>query len=363
LINNILDFSKLENNRIELEVIPFSVEQVILETVETCQIKAKEKGITLDYELGEGIPHEVLGDPHRFKHILLNLVNNAVKFTERGGVHIEVKAKHMSDSARILLHCAVKDTGIGIAPENATKLFRAFSQADSSTTRRYGGTGLGLAIAKRLTERMGGKIWVESAVNKGSVFNFTIQLDEGTVAAEKTRETIIETSEKQAEKAVSDAEQPQTHYIEPKRDDDLDETLDPSFAERFPMKILLVEDDPMNQKLAAKILNKLGYVDLISAYDGLEAIQKLRENTITVILADLQMPRLDGIGMTRRIRGGECGAVAKSLPIVAVTAYAMSEDRDRCMEAGMDDFIRKPIQLVELKKALIRAYHQQLRTV
>jgi|GEM_PF-2308846 signal transduction histidine kinase/CheY-like chemotaxis protein len=334
LINNILDFSKIESKEIELEVISFSLEQVIIETLETCSIKAKEKGVALDYSISKGLPHQLLGDPHRIKQILLNLVNNAVKFTPQGSVRVEVT--HTRDDNRVFLRFGVRDTGIGIEPDKVSRLFKAFSQADSSTTRQYGGTGLGLAIAKRLVENMGGKIWVESAVGKGTVFLFTLQV---LCPAE-----------------ISATPHAQNRATTPPI---ITGDFDATFGQRFPMRILLAEDDPMNQKLAMKLLDKLGYSSVTVAFDGLEALKRINEGQYDLVLADLQMPRLDGIAMTQRLRMGECGEAKSKIPVVAVTAYAMNEDRDRCMAAGMNSFVRKPIQVAELKEALIMAYHQR----
>lgn len=345
LINNILDFSKIESRGVELEVITFDIEQVVMETLETCTIKAREKGITLDYKLDGKIPKQLLGDPFRVKQILLNLVNNAVKFTPHGGVHVEVSHKMMEE--KVVIHCAVKDSGVGISPEASSKLFKAFSQADSSTTRQFGGTGLGLAIAKRLVERMGGKIWVESAVGEGSIFHFTVQL--GMVPDVVMREKAPTETKPTADNGQVDIKQ----FI----NGDLDST----FALRFPLRILLVEDDPMNQKLATKILDRLGYDKVEMAFDGVEGLKRINETDYDIVLTDLQMPRLDGITLTRRLRMGECGIRKKKLPVVGISAYAMSEDRQRCLEAGMTEFIRKPIQVAELKEALITAYHQKLR--
>lgn len=342
LINNILDFSKMESKGVELEVIPFSIEQVVMEAIETCTIKAREKGIALDYKMDEKIPPQLLGDPFRIKQVLLNLINNAVKFTPQGSVQVDVTHKLIDE--KVVLHCSVKDSGVGISPEASSRLFKAFSQADSSTTRQFGGTGLGLAIAKRLVERMGGKIWVESAVGEGSTFHFTLQ-----VAKVATVSTPSAPSAKKEPGVVGD--------LQGLINGDLDNT----FGIRFPLRILLVEDDPMNQKLAMKLLDKLGYSKVELAFDGVEGLKRINESDYEVVLTDLQMPRLDGISLVQRLRMGECGARKKKLPVIGISAYAMSEDREKCIEAGMTDFIRKPIQVADLKEALITAYHQKLR--
>ena len=348
LINNILDFSKMESHGVDLEVIPFGLEQVIVETLETCTIKAREKGIALNYRLPKDIPPQLLGDPFRIKQILLNLVNNAVKFTPQGSVEVDTSYQIVDN--RVVLHCAVKDSGVGISAEATSRLFKAFSQADSSTTRQYGGTGLGLAIAKRLVERMGGKIWVESTVGEGSTFHFTLQVALAPmVNSNGSSTTLTPIKPTKSYETPADAKE----FINGE--------LDATFGLRFPLRILLVEDDPMNQKLATKLLDRMGYQHVELAFDGVEGLKRINESDYEVILTDLQMPRLDGIGLTRRLRMGECGVKKKKLPIVGISAYAMNEDRERCMEAGMTSFIRKPIQIAELKEALITAYHQKLR--
>ncbi len=352
LINNILDFSKIESQGVELENIPFNPEQVVIETVETCRIKAKEKGILLEYKMDGTTPKLLFGDPHRLKQILLNLVNNAVKFTSEGGVEVALGCKEFAE--KVVLHGSVRDSGIGIAPEKASRLFRSFSQADSSTTRQYGGTGLGLAIAKRLVERMGGKIWLESAVGEGSTFHFTLQL--ARVAEVSTHPLSQATLRSATELPASEQTLKRALSV-----DAADGILDASFGLRFPMKILLVEDDPMNQRLELKLIDKLGFAKVEVAFDGIEGLKRISEGDYDAVLCDLQMPRLDGIGMTRRIRAGECSEKKRKLPVIGVTAYASSEDREKCLDAGMNEFIRKPIQVQELKEALILAYHQKVK--
>jgi len=360
LINNILDFSKIESKGVELEIIAFSVEQVLLEAIEVCQIKARDKGITLEYKMQDDLPAQMLGDPYRIKQVLLNLISNAVKFTAKGGVKVYLGFKEIEENGKILLHCAVQDSGIGISPEKASRLFRPFSQADGSTTRQYGGTGLGLVIAKRLVERMHGRIWVESAIDKGSTFNFTVQLDRCAQVVETSPKPKLP-QEDIADLSQSTENEDKIPLTIQKKKTDKDSSLDPEFAQRFPLRILMVEDDPMNQKLATKILSRLGYHNVDVAPDGLSGLSRLKDNAYNLVLTDLQMPRLDGIGMARRIRMGECGATKKHLPIIAVTAYAMNEDRERCLDAGMNGFIRKPIQIDELKETLIMGYHQSLK--
>jgi signal transduction histidine kinase/ActR/RegA family two-component response regulator len=355
LINNILDFSKIESNAVELEAIPFVLEQTVYEAIETCQIKAREKGLVMDAKLAEGLPERVVGDPHRLKQILVNLLNNAVKFTSQGGVYLELGHKTVDE--RFVLHGAVRDTGIGISADKASRLFRPFSQADSSTTRQYGGTGLGLAIAKRLVERMGGKIWVESQEGQGSVFHFTLQL------LPEAKVVIPSAPKVPLAQGAPSSPAPRQVAEEPALIDtaSADGQLDAAFAQRFPLRLLVVEDDPLNQRLLVKILERLGYRNIDLAADGQEGLQKINQVEYQAVITDLQMPRMDGIAMTTRLRQGECGPSRKRLPVIALTAYALEEQKERCVRAGVDTFLQKPIQIAELKESLITAYHQVLK--
>lgn len=323
LINNILDYSKIESRGVDIQVMPFNLENTVIEALELVLVKAREKEIGLDFNIDDNSGGEFLGDSYRIRQIIINLVNNAVKFTERGKVGVTIKTKQLG-SDKWGIHFAIQDTGIGISPEKAALLFKPFSQVDSTTTRKYGGTGLGLVICQRLTEKMGGKIWMESEPGQGSTFHFTIKVR----APGKASLSVAGT---------------------------MDEQLEESFAKEHPLEVLVAEDDAVNRHLIEEMLGKLGYNPLL-ADDGRIAIQMLEEKAFDVVLLDLQMPEVDGLEITRRIRQGECGERNKGLHIIAMTAFAMTEDRDRCLDAGMNDFISKPIRIPQVKTSLANAY-------
>lgn len=259
----------------------------------------------------------ILGDPTRLHQILVNLLSNAVKFTEKGEVTISVFSRKLEGDA-YEIHFAVKDTGIGIPDDKLGRLFQSFSQVDASTTRRYGGTGLGLVISKKLVEMMGGKIWIESEVGKGSTFHFTIQ-------AESTRKEPIDTF-----KPVSLSEA------------DIQENLDRG------LDILLAEDNKVNQMVTERMLNKLGYrTDVVA--NGIEVLQALERHTYDVILMDVLMPEMDGLEATKAIRR----RWPDGPKIIAMTASALEGDREKCMRAGMDCYLSKPARIEDLKSALV----------
>ncbi len=326
LINNILDYSKIESRKIELEEAPFSLEQIICEVIEMVLVRAQEKGVQVDFEIIGHMPEMFSGDPHRMRQIFLNLVNNAVKFTKEGSVWIKAEAIPTGKPNEFQLHNRVIDTGIGISPSKIQKLFRPFTQVDSSTTRQFGGTGLGLVISKRLAERMGGKMWVESEKGKGSTFHFTAILE------------ILEQEEIEETNSLTTGT-----------------SLDPEFAQHYPMNILLAEDEPVNQMIAEEILRQLGYKATIVG-DGLKALGEVETGRYDVVLMDIHMPGIDGWEVTRRVRNGSAGEGLETQYIVALTAFALEEDKKKCLDAGMNDYLSKPIQIEYLKLALERAY-------
>ena len=320
LINNILDFSKLENNSIRLERTRFSLETAIMEVMDMVLFRAKEKGIELTFRGSEEIKSTYWGDPLRLRQILLNLLTNAVKFTNEGWVRLEVEVLDR-DEAWHTLEFRIIDTGIGIPEENRADLFKAFRQMDSSTTREYGGTGLGLTIVQRLVDRMGGRVSLESEVGKGSTFSVVLRFEQ---------ESAEETAPDDAREA---------------------DALHRSFAAENPLNILVVEDDPMNTRLICEILERLGYaVDTVP--DGFKALALLTEGRHNVVLMDMQMARLDGLEATRRLRSGECGEAARGITIIALTALALNDERERILQSGVDYYISKPLQLAELKHVL-----------
>ena len=325
LINNILDYSKIESRRIELEQSPFNLEQVICEVLEMVMVKARDKSISLDYLVSGDLPEVLLGDAHRIRQIFLNLVNNAVKFTREGEVWVKVEATPLPEGGKVRLHCRVMDSGIGIPPSKLQKLFQPFTQVDSSTTRKFGGTGLGLVISKRLSERMNGKMWVESEVNKGSTFHFTMDLPYGD-----------------GEPATQEAT-------------DGGQDMSPDFSQRNPLSLLLAEDEPVNQMLAQEVFRQLGY-DISLAKDGQEALEAIRNGTYDAVYMDIHMPEMDGLEVTRKVREGEAGAEKREQYIIALTAFALEEDKKRCLDSGMNDYLSKPIQIQQIKRSLERAY-------
>ncbi|HEX2056431.1 MAG TPA: PAS domain-containing protein [Nitrospiraceae bacterium] len=339
LINDILDFSKIEAGKLSFEYIDFHLRSIVEDSLELLADQAHGKGLKLAGLVDLTVPAIVHGDPGRLRQILVNLVANAVKFTEAGEVCVHVTQAMEED--RDLIRFSVRDTGIGIAAESQNKLFQAFSQADSSTTRRYGGTGLGLAICKRLVEQMHGRIGVESRAGQGSTFWFTARLPHGIGPA------------------VTQAEQPTLVGTQTSR------------QQATSLRLLLVEDNTVNQRVAVKILEKLGYrVDVAS--NGQEAVAAHERAPYHLIFMDCQMPEMDGYEATRVIRQQEASSFAMQMasagsrptqsrqrvPIVAMTANAMRGDREACLDAGMDDYIAKPIRAKDLEAALERWLHR-----
>ena len=319
IINNILNLSKIEGGMMELEHQPFALQNAIVEALHLIRPIASEKSLCTAYDIDKNTPEVILGDPTRFHQILVNLLSNAVKFTEKGGVTISVFSRKL-EGDDYEIHFAVKDTGIGIPDDKLGCLFQSFSQVDASTTRRYGGTGLGLVISKKLVEMMGGKIWIESEVGKGSTFHFTIQ-------AESTHKEPIDIF-----KHVSHSEA------------DIQENLDHG------LDILLAEDNRVNQMVTERMLNKLGYrIDVVA--NGIEVLQALERHAYDVILMDVLMPEMDGLEATKAIRR----RWPDGPKIIAMTASALEGDREECMRAGMDSYLSKPARIEDLKSALVFA--------
>ena len=315
IINEILDFSKIESGKIEIEKTIFSLKDAIDETVLLIKPNADSKGVKVNVLPNESIPKFVKGDVTRIRQVLINLLNNAVKFTEIGEITIQLKLISVTnDQSKI--EFIVSDTGIGIKEEKLSDLFQPFKQLDSSTTRKYGGTGLGLVICKRFIEMMGGEIWVDSTYGEGTTFHFTIDFD-----------TIDEN----------------TAIIEQKVNVQPTKSIDKLTS------VLVAEDNLINQKLITMILSKIGITPDIAS-NGLEAIQMLKHRNYDLIFMDIQMPELDGIETTKIIRN----EFDKDLQpiIVAMTANALEGDRERCLEAGMDDYITKPITLQIVKDCI-----------
>jgi signal transduction histidine kinase/ligand-binding sensor domain-containing protein len=318
ILNDVLDFSKIEAGRMDLNPIDFPLRKCIAETFKMLAVGAMDKGLVLEWHAADNVPEDVVGDPDRLRQVLFNLIGNAIKFTAKGGVYLNVEGEGSTKDAATL-RFAVRDTGIGIPREKQQLIFEAFRQADGSTTRKYGGTGLGLAICSRLVEMMGGAIQVESEVGIGSTFSFNVRYGIAALAA---------------------GAKP-THSVS------LKNMLEASLCDGPPigLRILLAEDNPVNQRLAMRLLERRGHhVDVASS--GREAIGWLERERFDLILMDLQMPDMDGMEATAMIREREKKHGGRT-PIVALTAYTMKGDRERCLEAGMDNYINKPIDAVK----------------
>lgn len=323
IINDILDFSKLEAGRMEFESIPFDLESVVSSAIELLRVKAAGKGLSLRYEIATETPRHVIGDPGRLRQVLLNLIDNGVKFTSNGGVSVTIQPR-MAPSGKARIAFAVRDTGIGIPPDVQTLLFQHFVQGDSSISRQFGGTGLGLAICRRLIESMHGTIGVESEPGDGATFHFDVLLD-------------ID-----ADPAVIQTREPETELTASRR-----------------LRILLVEDNPTNRLVAVTRLELMGQrVDAVAS--GQEAIDAVRAIPYDLVLMDIMMPEMDGLTATRAIRA--LPPPAGTIPIVAMTANVFIEHERECFEAGMDGFLAKPVTPERLKSIIDRAVAGALRT-
>jgi CheY-like chemotaxis protein len=452
VINDILDFSKIEAGRLELEATALDLRGCIESALELVAPAAAHKGIDLAYDLEPGVPTGVVGDLTRLRQILINLLNNAVKFTERGEVVVTTTAERVGAGDRHRLTFAVRDTGIGIAEDRRDHLFESFRQVDPSTTRRYGGTGLGLAISNRLVELMGGTMSVESSPGEGSIFRFTIEAEaaplpsrafEREVASLRGKRVLIVDDNatnrdiltrhatvwgmdarqtgspvealgwirggERFDVVILDQQMPEMdgltlaeevgsvrvdlplvmltsidsidassaaalagYLTKPVRPSQLFDALmalfgvgfaesaeraavvaepDEHLAERFPLRILVVEDNAVNQQLALLLLQKVGYRADVAA-NGVEALDALERQPYDVVLMDVEMPEMDGLEATRQIR--RMAPVEPRPRIIAVTAKALQGERERCLRAGMDDYLTKPIRLHELIEALRR---------
>jgi len=454
VINDILDFSKIEAGRIELEQRPFDLHQCVEDAVKLFLEMSLEKGLEIVYMIDPQVPRAIISDENRLRQILLNLLSNALKFTETGGVILTVTSEPTADASVYKLHFSVRDTGLGISPEGVQKLFHSFTQLDSSTTRKYGGTGLGLAISQRLAKLMGGTMWVESdgIEGRGSTFHFTIQttitekplrLTQPAQVDIRDRRVLIVDDNDANLRALSlqthawgmnqqstsnptealewirlgnaydialiDRQMPEmdgillageirklrdenelpliligsierdipepglfsAQLLKPVRPSQLYDTLtsilsgrafphedtvevpksifDPGMGKRLPLRILLAEDHITNQKLALYTLEKLGYRADVAG-NGLEVLSALDRQAYDVILMDMQMPEMDGLEATRLIR--ERSDRIHQPRIIAMTANVTKDDRQACLDAGMDDYLAKPIRIEELIAAL-----------
>jgi two-component system, sensor histidine kinase len=331
ILNDILDFSKVEQGKLEIEAQPFALRKTVEDVRKLLTPRAAEKGVDLLVRVEDGgrdLPDIVIGDVTRVRQVLINLVGNAIKFTRHGSVTVSIGAGLAEARDRLRVRIAVADTGIGIPADKLHRLFEAFSQVDASTTREFGGTGLGLAISKRLVEAMGGRLWVESEAGRGSTFHCEIVVG-APADAVRTPSAIRPAA------AVA-----------------------PSTPERAPLRVLLADDNAINRKVGVALLGTLGCtVDVVN--DGAEAVAQIGARAYDLVFLDVQMPVMDGYEAARRIRTAWAGRDAARPRLIAMTANARQVDRDRCLEAGMDDFLGKPLQLDTLQ-ALVQRCARQL---
>ncbi len=322
VINDILDFSKIEAGKLELEEIDFNVRETLGDLVKPLAFRAEAKGIKLVSRVAPEVPERLLGDPVRWRQIITNLIGNSIKFTQEGEITVSVRVAAQA-KASLRLGCAVRDTGIGIPAPRLGKIFEAFEQADGSTTRKYGGTGLGLSISQRLVEMMGGKIWAESEPGLGSTFKFEIELRPAAVLPPQIGSRALSTASGAPKRVRS-------------------------------LRVLLAEDNVVNQRLAVILLEKNGHrVTVVD--DGEKAVNAFQAGPCDLILMDVQMPVMDGFAAVAEIRCLEKMSDTH-VPIVAMTAHAMKGDRERCLDAGMDGYVSKPIHPNELFDEIDRCY-------
>jgi signal transduction histidine kinase/CheY-like chemotaxis protein/HPt (histidine-containing phosphotransfer) domain-containing protein len=334
ILNDILDVSKIEAGKLDIEVAPFLLGDCLDEAMGFLSRKAAGQGLTFHRRVGTAVPAAIESDAARLRQILVNLLDNAIKFSPQGEVRLEVEispAKLERDDLVELLF-VVRDTGIGIPADRLDRLFKSFSQADSSMARLYGGTGLGLVISRRLAERLGGRIWVESELGRGSAFFFTIRCRPAPpprLSGEVSLAGLAEAAALEPDSRENSAR----------------------LADSLPLHILLVEDNSVNQRVGVLMLERLGYVADVAG-NGIEALEAVRRQPYDLILMDIQMPGMDGLEATRRIRA-ELPA-ARQPRIVAVTANVLREQRQACLAAGMDDLLQKPVVFADLRAALSR---------
>ena len=353
LINELLDFAKVEAGKITLDRVDFNLSDWLRDSLKPLMFRSRQKGLDFRCLIDANIPKDLIGDPEWLRHILVNLVSNAVKFTDKGFVRCSVKLQSINtvelpiwevDSVagspvtassprttvqRATLHFAVQDTGIGVPVDKHQAIFIPFEQADKSITRRYGGTGLGLAIARQLTELMQGNIWIESVIGEGSTFHFTVQL--GIADPTVKRVAPVEAEKTQAQQS------PPSTPVTPTRS----------------LRVLIAEDNPVNQQLIVKFLKKQGHETAVAG-DGNEAVEALdKDPSFDVILMDMQMPHMSGLEATAIIRQQEVTS-GRHIPIIALTASVLKGDRERCLASGMDDYLTKPVNRNELFAALAR---------
>ena len=367
IVNDILDFSKIEAGKLEMESVDFDLKQLIDELVGLVNLRAREKKLALHRYVNADVPTMLHGAHQRLRQVLLNLVTNAVKFTHRGSVTLQVSL--VPDSpVGLCVRFEVLDTGIGISAEHIDGLFQPFRQVDGSDTRQYGGTGLGLSISRRLVTLMSGHIGVISSPNQGSTFWFEVPMqvatgigqgaanvtglltppDDGAGLADPLARTPTDSIAGVFPSATAGKPGPTTASDGGGSDIALSE------GARSHLNVLLVEDNAINQALAKALLQRMGH-EVTAVNHGKEALQALSMRTFDCVLMDCQMPVMDGFEATRQIRGGQSGVLQPHIRVIAMTANAMVGDRERCLECGMDDYVAKPIKVPLLKEALDKA--------
>jgi signal transduction histidine kinase/ActR/RegA family two-component response regulator len=319
LLNEILDLSKIEAGRLEIAPIAFSIRRCVTEAASMLEVRAREKGLALVTQVDTTVPDLLVGDPLRLRQVLVNLIGNAVKFTEQGSVAVRAGLESRT-ATEVVVRFQVTDTGVGIPPEKQQVIFDPFRQADGSMARRYGGTGLGLTISSRLVELMGGRIQVESESGKGSTFSFVVRLA-----------------------PASAGERAQLAW-------ELRKVAGGAASPRHEARILIAEDNAVSQRLVAELLKREGY-DAVVASNGHEAVEAAATGGFDLILMDVQMPLMDGFEATAAIRKAESDW---HTPIIAMTAHAMKGDEQKCIDAGMDDYLSKPIEIANLRAILER---------
>ncbi|HSI83603.1 MAG: response regulator [Candidatus Methylacidiphilales bacterium] len=326
ILNDILDFSKIEAGKMTLENVGFSLKEIVENTIKLLTLQARTKGVDLSYTIEPNACTHLMGDPNRLRQIMVNLLGNAIKFTSQGKVWLSISSVNESNEG-IGLHFSIHDTGIGIPEEVLKRLFQSFTQADASTTRKFGGTGLGLAISRKLVTAMGGELSVTSIPGQGSTFSFTLQLPKQSSSDLANSESRSEASDPLP--AIADAARRKIH-------------------------VLVAEDGKVNRMVVTRMLDQLGFTaDTVS--NGAEAVEAWLKNRYQIILMDCQMPEMDGYTATRKIRELEAADRLTPAQIIALTASTMHGDRDICLAAGMTDFTSKPINKKALEDALNRA--------
>jgi len=325
VINDVLDLSKIEAGRLDIEAIEFGPRNCATEVQQTFALTARSKGLRLDVLVADDVPRVLIGDPGRVRQVMLNLVGNAIKFTEHGAVAITLRAVERTDDW-LTLEVAVRDSGIGIPADKLEAIFKPFSQADSGTTRRYGGTGLGLTISARLCALMGGAVSVQSTPGQGSTFTFTVRC------------------------AIAQGREPTQPQLSGAA---LNQGLIRADGSDTPFSILLVEDNVVNQKVAVRMLTRIG-CRVTVACNGREGVEMFAAGGHDLVLMDMQMPEMDGLESTQAIREREQDTGAPRIPIVGLTANALQGDRDVCLAAGMDDYLTKPFDAASLRRILQR---------